>query len=112
MMSAVMNRAPGIDTTDLKSIFTVNKSAVGVLVSHGYSTWSPPTVSWTLFGSSFCGQKSITIRPYVHVHPCGTSHFRMKKMVSVGILCPHLPCASPSTSLMKAFSYTSLYLGM
>ena len=44
------------DIVLLNNNFESNRDAAGDDASSGYSSLSPPTVSLTLYGSSFCGR--------------------------------------------------------
>ena len=56
--SAVTYLAPSVLIMLFYIILVVVRLAVRVINSYGQSTGSPPTVSCTLFGSSFCGRQS------------------------------------------------------
>ena len=61
LISMTEKRALFVDMTLLNISFDVVISAVLVLKSPGTFSRLPPTVTRTLYGSVFCGQKSTTI---------------------------------------------------
>jgi len=69
--------------TLLKSSFAVTMSAVLVLTSPKYSTWSLPTVQRMRCGLVFSGRWAQTMRRYVACLPFGIAETGMKNMVLV-----------------------------
>ena len=79
--------------------FIVVRSAVGELVSPGYSVRLPLTVSQVLSTSAFCGRSEQTKRVYVASFVLGTSLYGMKKKVLVHLTRPLTPWARRPNSL-------------
>jgi len=87
-----MQRAPVVERTLLKRSLAVTISAVLVLTSPRYSTWSPPTAHRTRYGLAFSGRWVQTMHRYVARLPAGMAETGMKNMVLVPGMVP-LPCA-------------------
>jgi hypothetical protein len=69
--------------TLLIRIFAVERPAVLVDLSPGYSIWSPPTVNRVLSFYSLRSLMSTTNDPYVTFRPFGMSDRRMNRIVFV-----------------------------
>ena len=71
-MSMHMYLALGVETALFHKILDVVVSAVDIITPPGYSTKFPPTVNLVQLRSSFLGQFSTTMWPYVmflwHTH--------------------------------------------
>ncbi len=68
-MSIVINRAPLVEITLLKSILATSISAVGVATSPGQFILSPPTVNLVPLGSAFLGwavQNKLAVHDVFH----------------------------------------------
>ena len=101
-MSAVKNRAPGVEMVLFIKTFIVLMSAVGVLTALGYSMRFPPTVSRTQCFSDLFSFISTTKFAYVTRLPLGTSSGFMNRIVSVPWTWFPTPCASLPNSLAEA----------
>ena len=82
-MSDNIHLAPGVDTTLLKTLFSVVTDAVGALRFPVKSNKFPPTVNLVRSLSYFSGFNSHTIFPYVNFLSSGTCVFEMKITVFV-----------------------------
>ena len=106
-----MKDAPGVETNELNSSFSVVISEVGALKSYRQMNRLTPKVSRMRCLSILCRQYVQTMRPYMMVVQTGTSAWGMKSMVSVpGI--SRMPCARQPSSLAKNFIQMSRHLSI
>ena len=82
-MSANKHLSPGVDTTMLKTHFSVVTDAVGVLIFPVKSNKFPPTVNIVRYFSSFSGFTLHTIFPYANFLSFGIRSLGMKTTVFV-----------------------------
>ena len=79
-MSSNRHLAPGVDTTLLKTHFSVVTDAVGELIFPVKSNKFPPTVNLVRYFSSFSGFTSHSIFPYVTFYILGLVFCELKSL--------------------------------
>ena len=113
-MSAVMNRAPFVDTTLLNNNLDTIISADGVATSPGKLIRSPLTTNLVLFYSFFSSLSVQANGPYVtsFIWFSGTSCFLMNLIVFVPLILPSTTLAKNSNSLAADLFYSALYFNL
>ena len=108
-MSAVANRALGVEVTLLRRHFVVVKLAVTVEVVSGNSSKLPPDVTCTRCVLLLLGRSDATSRQYDTVRFVGTAILGTKNMVFTPLFMRGtVPCASRPRSLDSAFFHMFL----
>ena len=107
-MSASMNRALGVESTELKRHLVVVRDAIRVDVDPLYTNLSPPTVIRTLFVSTLFGQTVATSRRYMTLRPFGIFVGWMKNMVSL----PRMRLPTPWANLPKSLARDVIHISL
>ena len=97
-----------VEMMQLKCVFVVMRSSVGVLVTPGLLISYPPTVNLTQWVSCFLNLMFHTAWQYVDLQHCSISCNLMKKHVFVP-LCSFQPCDSCPRLLHMPLLYTPLF---